>query len=115
MVLVVKNPPANLEGIRNTGSIPGSGRCPGGVETHSSFLAWGIPWTVEPGSYSPQDHKESHMTETISRPYMPVVKQHGMAKKTFLIKKIQRYFLFREEVYMFKKKAIFNGLKDSIS
>ena len=34
----------------DAGSIPGSGRSPGeGLETHSSFLAWEIPWTEEPG------------------------------------------------------------------
>ena len=32
------------------GSIPGSGRTPGeGKATHSSILAWRIPWTEEPG------------------------------------------------------------------
>ena len=30
VVLVVKNPPANAGDIRDTGSIPGSGRSPGG-------------------------------------------------------------------------------------
>ena len=31
-------------------SIPGSGRSPGeGMATHSSILAWEIPWTEEPG------------------------------------------------------------------
>ena len=30
MVLVVKNPPANAGDIRDLGSIPGSGRSPGG-------------------------------------------------------------------------------------
>ena len=27
--------------------------------THSSILYWRIPWTEEPGGYSPQGHKES--------------------------------------------------------
>ena len=32
------------------GWIPGSGRSPGeGIATHSSILAWRIPWTEEPG------------------------------------------------------------------
>ena len=32
------------------GSIPGSGRSPGeDMATHSSILAWKIPWTEEPG------------------------------------------------------------------
>ena len=30
MVLVIKNPPANVGDIRDKGSIPGSGRSPGG-------------------------------------------------------------------------------------
>ena len=35
---------------RDTGSIPGSGRSSGGGNaTHSSILAWRIPWTEEPG------------------------------------------------------------------
>ena len=33
------------------GFIPGSGRSPeGGNDTHSSILAWRIPWIEEPGS-----------------------------------------------------------------
>ena len=31
------------------GSIPGSGRSPGEMATHSSIFAWRIPWTEEPG------------------------------------------------------------------
>ena len=47
---MVKNPPANTEDTRDTGSIPGLGRSPGvEVATHSSILAWEIPWTEEPG------------------------------------------------------------------
>ena len=33
------------------------------MATHSSILAWEIPWTEEPGGYSPWGHKESDMTE----------------------------------------------------
>ena len=32
----------------------------------SSFLAWEIPWTEEPGDYSPWSCKESDMTEQLS-------------------------------------------------
>ena len=43
----VKNLPANAG---DAGSIPGSGRSPGGgMATHSSIFAWEIPWTEEPG------------------------------------------------------------------
>ena len=34
-----------------------------GMATHSSILAWRIPWTEEPGGYSLWGHKESDMTE----------------------------------------------------
>ena len=30
---------------------------------HSSILAWKIPWTEEPGGYSPWGRKESDTTE----------------------------------------------------
>ena len=47
---MVKNPPANAGDIRDTSSIPGSGRSlEEGMATHSSILAWKIPWTEEPG------------------------------------------------------------------
>ena len=33
------------------------------MATHSSVLAWRIPWTEEPGGYSPWGRKESDTTE----------------------------------------------------
>ena len=33
------------------------------MATHSSILAWKIPWTEEPGQLQSMDHKESDMTE----------------------------------------------------
>ena len=33
------------------------------METHSSILAWRIPWTEELVGYSPRGHKESNATE----------------------------------------------------
>ena len=36
--------------VRDLGLIPGLGRSPGEeMATHSSILAWKIPWTEEPG------------------------------------------------------------------
>ena len=48
---MVKNLPANAEDTRDAGSIPGSGIFPGEKEmaTHSSILAWKIPWAEKPG------------------------------------------------------------------
>ena len=35
-----------------------------GMATHSSILAWRIPWIEEPGGlYTPRGHKESDTTE----------------------------------------------------
>ena len=33
------------------------------MATHSSTLAWKIPWTEEPAGYSPWGHKELDTTE----------------------------------------------------
>ena len=47
---MVKSLPANAGDIRDPSLIPGSGRFPAGdMATHSSILAWRIPWTEEPG------------------------------------------------------------------
>ena len=36
-----------------------------GMVTHSSVLAWIIPWTEEPGELSPWSHKESDITKQL--------------------------------------------------
>ena len=53
MALVVKNPPANAgdkKEVRNMGSRSLSREDPleEGMATHSSILAWRIPWTEDP-------------------------------------------------------------------
>jgi len=45
-VLVIKNLLANAG---DRGSIPGSGRSPGGGHKYFSILIWRIPWTEKPG------------------------------------------------------------------
>ena len=50
VVLVVQNLLANAGDIRDQGSIPGVGRSlEESMITHSSILAWRIPWTEEAG------------------------------------------------------------------
>ena len=50
MELMVKNPSANVGDIRDAGLIPGSeDSLEEGMATHSSILAYRIPWTEEPG------------------------------------------------------------------
>ena len=64
VALVVKNPPSNAGDLRHGGSTPGSGRSlEKGMATHSSILAWRIPWTQEPGRLATQGDKESDTTE----------------------------------------------------
>ena len=44
---------------RDLGLIPGLGRpLEEGMATHSSILAWRIPWTEEPGEYRPWGREE---------------------------------------------------------
>ena len=51
---MVRNPHANVGDMRDTGSIPGLGRLPGGGNgNHSSILVWEIPWTEDPGRLQP--------------------------------------------------------------
>ena len=63
MMLVVENPPAN--GGRLETWVPSLDRedlLEEGTTTHSSILAWRIPWTEKPGGlYSPWGCKESDM------------------------------------------------------
>ena len=54
---VVKNLPSDTGDM---GLIPGLGRSPGEENaTHSSILAWEIPWTEEPGRLQSTGSKKS--------------------------------------------------------
>ena len=46
---MVKNPSANAEDLRDASSLGGEDPLEEGMATHSSILAWRIPWTEEPG------------------------------------------------------------------
>ena len=64
MAQMVRNPPAVKE---TRVRFPGSRRSPGegyGWLTHSSVLAWRIPWTEEPGG--PRGHQESDTAEQLT-------------------------------------------------
>ena len=59
----VKDLPAS---VGDAGSIPGSGRSPGGGNGNSlQHSCLGSPWTEEPGGYSPSGSKELNMSEHI--------------------------------------------------
>ena len=49
------------------------------MATHSSILAWRIPWTEEPGQEpGPWGHKESDGTEATEHPHTPDTYMHMM-------------------------------------
>ena len=61
MALAVKNPPANAGGIRDASrSLGREDPLEEGMATHSSILAWRIPWTEEPGGLQSTGHRVRH-------------------------------------------------------
>ena len=61
---MVKNLPAMQETwVQSLGQ---EGTLEKGMATHSSILAWRIPWTEELGSYSPWDCKGLDTTEQLT-------------------------------------------------
>ena len=63
---VVKNP-ANAGDAGDTGSVPGLGRpLEEEMATHSSILAWRIPWTEGPGGLQSTGCKEPDTTEQLT-------------------------------------------------
>ena len=59
VALMVKNPSASAGDIRDACSTPGEDPLDEGMVTHSSILAWRIPWIEEPGRLRSQGHKET--------------------------------------------------------
>ena len=57
---MVKNLPACRRRVRSLGQEDPLEK---GMATHSSILAWRIPWTEDLGGYSPLGHKELDITE----------------------------------------------------
>ena len=62
---MVKNPPVSAGGIADVDSIsePLDDLMEWKMSTHSSILAWKIPWTEELVGYSSRGHKELGMAE----------------------------------------------------
>ena len=85
----IKNPPATQEMQEIWAqSLGGEEPLERGMATHSSILAWRVPWTEQPGRL--QGHKESDMTEVTDHTHMhPLLTQLHMHldKLAFKIKK----------------------------
>ena len=64
----------NLPAVQETriGSLGPEDPLEKGMAIHSSKLAWRIPWTEKPGSYSPWGRKESDMTERLTHTLNPL-------------------------------------------
>ena len=74
VALVVKNPPANARDVRDIGSIPGLGRCPG--EGHGNPFQYSCLENLHGQrslvGYSPWDWEELDTTEWISAAHLMV-------------------------------------------
>ena len=64
MALVVKNPPAKAGDKRDAvRSLGWKDPLEEGLATHSSILAWRIPWTEEPGGLQSIGHEDLDTSE----------------------------------------------------
>ena len=59
------------------------------MATHSSTLAWGIPWTKEPGGLRFMGHKESDVTEQLHFTFSAVI-SHAFWGYTLCLRLINR-------------------------
>ena len=64
MTLTVKSPPAMRE--TQVQSLGQEDTLEKEMATHSSILAWRIPWTEEPGGLHPRGQKDSDTTERLT-------------------------------------------------
>ena len=68
---MVKNPPAVQE--TRLWSLGQEDPLEKEMATYTSTLAWRIPWTEEPGGYSPWDRKESDTTVWLILTFMIII------------------------------------------
>ena len=86
MAHLVKDLPANVAGLRDVGSIPGSGRSPEKeMSMCSSILAWKIPWTE--GTWWATVHNVAKSQTQLSRHTRAYTQPYtGCNYSTFMIK-----------------------------
>ena len=68
------------------------------MATHSSILAWEIPWTEEPGGYSSWGDKESDVTQQLSIYTFYVYKVY---EKFYVSKIIYCYIFYYIRIYLY--------------
>ena len=57
------------------------------METHSSILAWRVPWTEEPGGLQSVGSQESDMTEQLKMKVSEIYNQVTCLKETEILGK----------------------------
>ena len=86
VVLVVKNPPVNVGDIRDSGSVPVSGRSPGGG--HGNQLQYSClenPYGQRSlAGYSPWGHKELDTTEGLTTAHSNLL--YGISQVVLVVK-----------------------------
>ena len=87
----VSNGKASACNVGDPGLIPGSGISPWRrkLATHSSFLAWKIPWMEEPGRLQSWSPKESDTTEWLHFHFHSLVIAFLQRSKRLLISWLQ--------------------------
>ena len=55
------------------------------MATHSSILAWEIPWTEEPDRLSPWGRKESDTTEQVKMKMLFIIVNFGLVGSEVLV------------------------------
>ena len=104
---MVKNLPATQE--TRVQSLGWEDALEKGMATHSSTLAWRIPWTEEPGSYCPWGRKESDTTEQLTLP-LPIRK--GLWRRWDLITELKEPCKCQNKVLQTEGTAIVKALKE---
>ena len=92
---MVKNPPAGAGDARDVGSVPASGRRPGGGNgTRSSLPAWRAPWTREPGGPQSMGRRRVRRYWETERTLAQCTKGQDAPLHTVLLDILKDVFLF---------------------
>ena len=83
MALLVKNPPAMQE--TQVPSLGGEDPMEKGMATHSSIIAWKIPWTEEPGGLQSIELHSVDMTEQLNHHTVNPESEHVQTKDILFI------------------------------
>ena len=95
----VKNLPAMWE--TQVGSLGWEDPLEKGLATHSSILAWRIPWTEEPGGHSPWGCKQLDTTKRLTHTVTLSCSCVGLCLHCFLFLSFPNFFFFFLNTFVF--------------